>query len=87
MADPYKNAGGDLQSFGRKGSVITPGATDLANVVKGLVVLAAGDATIIPVDNPDSGTLTFTGLPVGAIIPYQVRRVTAATATLASIEG
>jgi hypothetical protein len=87
MADPYKNAGGDLQSFGRRGAVITPGASDLANVAKGLVVLVAGDATIIPVDNPDSGTLPFTGLAVGTIIPYQVRRVTAATATLATIEG
>lgn len=87
MADPYKNAGGDLQSLGRRGSVITPGASDLANVAKGLVVLVSGDATIIPVDNADAGTLSFTGLSAGTIIPYQVRRVTAATATLATIEG
>ena len=87
MADPYKNAGGDLQSFGRRGSVITPGASDLANVAKGIVVLSTGDVTIIPVDNADSGTLTFTGLAAGTVIPYQVRRVTAATATLATIEG
>ncbi|WP_316214307.1 hypothetical protein [Bradyrhizobium sp. SZCCHNR2032] len=87
MADPYKNAGGDLQSFGRRGTVVTPGSSDLPNIAKGLVVLAAGDATIIPVDNVDSGTLSFTGLSAGAVIPYQVRRVTAATATLATIEG
>jgi len=87
MADPYKNAGGDLQSFGRRGKVITPGASDLTDVAKGIVVLAAGDATVIPVDNADAGTLTFTGLSAGQIIPFQVRRVTAATATLATIEG
>jgi hypothetical protein len=87
MSDPYKNVGGDLSSFGRRGLPVTPGATDLPNTVKGLVVLAAGNATIIPVDNLDTDTLTFTGLPVGAIIPYQVRRITAATATLATIEG
>ena len=87
MADPYKNMGADLQSFGRRGRVVTPGSTDLTDVAKGLIVLSAGDATIIPVDNSDSGTLAFTGLSVGQIIPYQVRRVTAATATLATIEG
>lgn len=87
MSDPYKNAGSDLQSFGRRGSVIVPGATDLPNVAKGLVCIAAGDATIIPVDNPDTGTIPFTGMSVGTVIPYVVRRVTAATATLATIEG
>jgi hypothetical protein len=87
MADPYKSASGDLQAFGRRGKVITPGASDLADIAKGLVVLVAGDATIIPVDNADTGTLSFTGLSAGQVIPYQVRRVTAATATLATIEG
>lgn len=87
MADPFKNFGADLQSFGRRGSVVTPGSSDLPDVAKGLVVLAAGDATIVPVDNANAATLTFTGLSAGAIIPYQVRRVTAATATLATIDG
>lgn len=87
MADPYKSASGDAQSFGRRGYVVTPGSSDLADVAKGLVVLSAGDATIIPVGNTDSQTLPFTDLPAGAIIPYQVRRVTAATAVLATIEG
>ncbi len=87
MADPYKNAGGDLQAPGRRGAVITPGASDLANIAKSLIVLAAGNATIIPVDNADADTLAFVGLTPGTIIPYQVRRVTAATATLATIEG
>ncbi|MFO1126368.1 MAG: hypothetical protein U1E25_14565 [Methylocystis sp.] len=86
MADPYKNSGGDLQSPGRRGFSITPGSSDLATVAKSLAVLAAGNATIIPVGNADSETLTFTGLIAGQVIPYQVRRVTAATATLATIE-
>lgn len=85
--DPFKNTSGDLQAFGRRGLTITPGANDLTTVAKGLVVLASGNATIIPVDNADVDTLTFTGLSVGQVIPYQVRRVTAATATLASIDG
>lgn len=79
--------GGDLNSFGRRGKVVAPGANDLPSFAKGLVVLAAGDATIIPADNADSDTLSFTGLTVGQVIPYIVRRVTIATATLATIDG
>lgn len=87
MNDPWKGMGGDLHSFGRRGSVVTPGASDLPSFSKGLVVLAPGDATVIPADNPDDGALTFTGLTVGQVIPYIVRRVTAASATLATIDG
>lgn len=86
MADPWKNASGDVLAPGRKGTVVTPGSTDLPNVCKGLVVLAAGNATVIPVDNADNETLAFVGLNPGDIIPYQVRRVTAATASLATID-
>ena len=87
MSDPWKGMGGDLNSFGRRGTVVAPGPNDLSSVAKGLVVLAAGDVTIIPADNADGNTLSFTGLAAGAVIPYIVRRVTAATATLATIDG
>lgn len=86
MTDPWKGMGGDQHSFGRRGTVITPGAADL-DVASRLVVLAAGDATIVPVDNGNTATLTFTGLTVGQVLPYIVRRVTAATATLATLDG
>lgn len=85
--DPYRQFSSTPQTFGRAGAVVTPSASDLTKVAKGLVVLAAGDATVVPVDNADGTTLSFVGLSAGAIIPYQVRRVTAATATLATIDG
>lgn len=86
MIDPWKNASGDAQSFGRRGYVVTPGASDLATVSKGLFVIADGDVTFIPADNADDETLTVS-VVAGAVVPYLVRRVTAATATVATIEG
>lgn len=73
-------------SFGRKGRVVTPGATDLDPIAKAVVCLTTGNLTIVPVGNANGDTLTFTGVPVGFTPPYQVRRVTAATATVATVE-
>ena len=72
--------------FGRKARIVTPGATDLDPVAKGVVCLTAGNLTIVPVNNADATTITFTGVPVGFVPPYRVRRVTAATATVATID-
>ncbi len=85
MIDPWKGFGGDQHGFSRQGATIAPAADDLPTASR-IVVLAAGDATIIPVDNDDAGTLTFTGLAAGQILPFIVRRVTAATATLAMMD-
>lgn len=86
MANPYDGIIPDEATFGRKGRVITPAATDLDPIAKSLVLLTAGDVTIVPADNADAATLAFVGLAAGAVIPFQVRRVTAATATVATIE-
>jgi hypothetical protein len=85
MADPFASFSETPNSFGRAGAVITPGASDLAVIPKGVVCLTGGDVTIVPLSNANGDTLTFTGLPAGYIIPFRVRRVTAATATVASI--
>jgi len=65
---------------------ITPGGSDISPRPRRVVVLATGNATIVPEGNANDATVTFTGLPVGYILPYFVRRVTAATATLATID-
>ena len=85
MSDPFASFSETPNSFGRVGAVITPGASDLAVIPKGVVCLTGGDVTIVPQGNANAATLTFTGLPAGDIIPFRVRRVTAATATVASI--
>lgn len=75
-------------SFGRKGAVITPhDSNDLAEYAKAIVVTAFGNLVVLPVENADGTTITFTGAPVGFVPPFQVRRVmaTGTTASVASI--
>lgn len=86
MADPYEKWQPDGQTFGRKSRIITPAATDLDPIAKAVVCLTAGDITVVPVNNANATTIAFVGVPAGFIVPFQVRRVTAATATCATIE-
>jgi|GEM_PF-2281722 len=87
MALPEWNVGGNASdSFGPKGRVITPGAADLDPIAKSVVMLSAGDITIVPLGNDNAATLAFVGLPAGYVVPYRVRRVTACTGTCATID-
>lgn len=87
MASPeWTQSGNGSDSFGPKGRVITPGATDLDPIAKSVVMLSSGDITIVPDGNANGTTLAFTGLSAGYIIPYRVRRVTACTGTCATID-
>jgi hypothetical protein len=73
-------------TFGTTARIITPGASDITPYPKGVVCLTAGNITIVPAENADGVTLAFVGVPAGYIPPYRVRRVTAATAIVATIE-
>lgn len=86
MATEWNSTANGADSFGPKGRVITPGATDLSPVAKSVVMLSAGDITILPTGNENADTLAFVDLPAGYIIPYRVRRVTACTGTCATID-
>lgn len=72
-------------ALGNKGALLTPGNADIAGNYKGVVCLTAGNITIVPAENADGDTLSFVGVPAGYVPPYKVRRVTAATATVASV--
>lgn len=76
---------GNRLALGQGGAVITPGASDLAGDPKAIVCLSAGDVTIVPFNNADGSTISFTGCPVGFVPPYVVRRVTAATGSWATV--
>ena len=89
--DPSKDINSGVPgsaSFGRKGAAIIPhDSNDLAEYAKAIVVTAAGNLVILPVENADGTTVTFTGVSPGFIPPYQVRRVlaTGTTASVASV--
>ncbi len=84
--DPYANFAGTQDSFGRIGRIVTPGNTDLSPIAKAVVMGAAGSITIIPSGNANSVALAFTDVPAGWSPPFRVRRVTAATAPVYTVE-
>lgn len=88
--DPWGNASTDNPDIlGGTGATVTPSDTvDLTTYTKALVVTATGNLVILPARNVDGTTITFTGCPVGMIVPYRVRRVlaTGTTATVATID-
>ena len=87
MADKYETWLDTPSTLGTSGRIVTPGASDLDPVAKAIVALTAGDVTIIPVGNANDKPLAFVGVFAGWVSPYRVRRVTAATATIATIDG
>lgn len=84
--DPYAAYVRTPGSFGRKGRVVAPGADDLDPVPKAITCLTAGNLTVVPFGNDDADTLSFLDVTAGFIPPFVVRRVTAATAIVATVE-
>jgi hypothetical protein len=84
--DPYAGYTKSPDSFGTKSRAITPGNTDIDPVPKAVVCLTGGDITVVPFGNSDAGTVSFAGVAAGYAPPFRVRRVTAATATVATVE-
>lgn len=84
--DPYAEFGKSPSSLGTKSRVLTPGNSDIDPFPKGVICLAAGDITVLPIGNADVDTLAFVGVPAGFVPPFRVRRLTAATAAVATIE-
>jgi hypothetical protein len=85
--DNYQSFVSSPESFGVSSRIVTPSNDDLDPIAKGVICLTAGDITIVPSQNDDGDTLAFVGVPAGFIPPFRVRRVTAATATVATIDG
>lgn len=83
--DPYATYAKGPSSLGTKGAVITPSDSDIDPVPKCVVCLTSGNLTVVPLNNADGDTLQFVGVAAGFMPPFRVRRVTAATATVASV--
>jgi len=86
MAD-YDSYSKTPSSFGTKSRLVTPGAADITPTPKAVICATAGSLTIVPAGNDPAVTVTFPDVPAGFIPPFRVRRVTAATATVYTIEG
>lgn len=74
-------------SFGTTSRAVTPGSTDLNPIPKAVVCATAGDISVVPADNANNDVVAFIDVPAGFIPPFRVRRVTAATATVYTVEG
>lgn len=84
--DPYAGFQKSPSTFGTLSRAVTPGATDLDPIPKGVVCLTPGDITVVPVGNANAVTVAFVGVLAGFSPPFRVRRVTAATATVYTVE-
>lgn len=62
-------------------AVVTPGASDLPAVTRGIYIATTGNLTVVMVsETNDANTVTFKNLPAGALLPLRVRKITAAPA-------
>lgn len=88
--DPHANAAPTRETFGTKARAITPSDTvDLNPYPKAVVVSAAGNLVVLPLQNADGSTVTFTGVSPGFVVPFRVRRVmsTSTTASAIAVDG
>ena len=72
-----------------KSAPITPSDTvDLTAYADSLIVTVGGNLKILPSQNADATTVTFTALVAAQVIPIQTRRVfaTGSTASVASLD-
>ena len=74
--------------FGRKARAVTPHDDNDLDPYAKIVVLTAGTLVVLPMQNDDGDTITFGELPVGYVVPFDVRRVldTGTTAGVATID-
>lgn len=85
MTPTYTHAA-SATTFGSRMEAVTPGANDLpGGIAKAVVLLEAGDITVVPATNGDSDEFEFVDVPAGFTPPCRVRRVTAASAPVAAI--
>ncbi len=73
MTDIYSSTYHDASSPAQHGVAVTPNdSTDLSNFTRAVYVGGAGD---VKVDLVGSGTVTFSAVPVGTVLPVRVSRV------------
>lgn len=85
MIPSYTHSAGPT-TYGSRMEHVTPGGADLpGGIAKAVVMMEAGDITVVPATNGDAETFAFVDVPAGFSPPCRVRRVTAASAPVAAI--
>lgn len=90
--DPYFSDRGRTDALGRGGfAIVASNTTDMDPLPKAVIVgsIAAGSTLqILPMENPDGAWLTFSGVAVGFVPPFRVRRIgTATNCTVFAVTG
>lgn len=81
--DTFAGRGGTVDSNARNAAAITPSdATDLTYVTRGIWVGGAGN---ISVEMVDTGTVVFSGVQAGTILPLRVSRVNSTSTTASNL--
>lgn len=77
--DPYAGRSLAVDSYARDAAAITKSDT-ADNYFKAIYVGGTGDVVVLPMNAAtDADVVTFSAVPVGTILPIQVRKVMAAT--------
>lgn len=85
MVDNFASYGDGLDAPAHSAFAVTPSDTvDLAIATRAIYVGAAGD---IKVDMVGAGTVTFSAVPTGSVLPARVKRIYATGTTATTLIG
>lgn len=83
--DLFSSTASTLDSPARAGAVLTPDdAVDLAVVTRAVYV---GGGGTLAVELADGDTVTFAGVPTGAVLPVRLKRLLATGTSASGIVG
>lgn len=83
--DPFSHTVSTLDSPARSGAALTPDDTADLGVVTRAVYVGGGGS--LAVELADGASVSFAGVPAGAILPVRIKRLMATGTTASGIVG
>lgn len=65
--------------------LVTPAASDLPAITRGIYIAAAGNLTVVMAGKGNISTVTFNNVVAGSVLPLRVRQITAAPANTVAL--
>jgi hypothetical protein len=65
--------------------LVTPAASDLPAITRGIYIAAAGNLTVVMAGKGNTATVTFNNVVAGSVLPLRVRQITAAPANTVAL--